>query len=120
MAWHGMAWHGIALHCIALHCIALHCIALHCIALHCIALHCIALYVCNYLVLYLGNIKTTVVAVRACTVLYCLPCAPHGGDTTKLLHAKGLAVPSAPYIVFDYITEYSRLVYLRRTLLTIS
>ena len=59
------------------------------------------MYVCNYLVLYLGNIKTTVVAVRACTVLYCLPCAPHGGDTTKLLHAKGLAVPSSPYIVFD-------------------
>ena len=43
----------------------------------------------------------TVVAVRACTVLYCLPWAPHGGDTTKLLHAKGLAVPSSPYIVFE-------------------
>ena len=54
----------------------------------------------NYLVLYLGNIKTTVVAERACTVRYCLPRAPHGGDTTKLLHAKGLAVPSSPYIVF--------------------
>ena len=53
----------------------------------------------NYL-LYLGNIKTIVVAVRACTLLYCLPLAPHGGDTTKLLHAKGLAVPSSPYIVF--------------------
>ena len=47
------------------------------------------------------NIKTTVVAVRACTLLYCLPRAPHGGDTTTLLHAKGLAVTSSPYIVFD-------------------
>ena len=47
--------------------------------------------------LYLGN---DVVAVRACTLLYYLPCTPHGGDTTKLLHAKGLAVPSSPYIVF--------------------
>ena len=55
----------------------------------------------NYLVFYLGNIKTTVASVRACTVLYCLPRAPHGGDTTKLLHAKGLDVPSSPYIVFD-------------------
>ena len=61
----------------------------------------VCMYVCNYLVLYLGNIKTTVVAVRACTVLNFLPWAPHGGDTTKLLHAKGLAVPSSPYIVFD-------------------
>ena len=24
----------------------------------------------------------------------------YGGDTAKLLHAKGLAVPSSPYIVF--------------------
>ena len=70
-------------------------------ALYCIVCMYVCMYVCNYLVLYLGNIKTTVVAVRACTVLYCLPCAPHGGDTTKLLHAKGLAVPSSPYIVFD-------------------
>ena len=84
MAWHGMAWHGMAWHGMAWHGIASY----------------VCMYVCNYLVLYLGNIKTTVVAVRACTVLYCLPCAPHGGDTTKLLHAKGLTVPSSPYIVF--------------------
>ena len=45
--------------------------------------------------------KTTVAAVRECIVLYCLPRAPHGGDTTQLLHAKGLAVPYSPYIVFE-------------------
>ena len=47
--------------------------------------------------------------MRACTVLYCLPCAPHGGDTTKLLHAKGLAVPSSPYIVFNPVMVYNDL-----------
>ena len=105
----GIVLYGIVLYCIVLYCycIVLYCIVLYCIVLYCscIVLYCIVsivcMYVCNYLVLYLGNIKTTVVAVRACTVLYCLPCAPHGGDTTNLLHAKGLAVPSSPYIVFD-------------------
>ena len=86
-----------------LYCIVLCCMVWYCMVLYDIVLYGIVLYgiVCNYLVLYLGNIKMTVVAVRACTVLNFLPWAPHGGDTTKLLHAKGLAVPSSPYIVFD-------------------
>ena len=82
-----------------LYCMVLYCMVWYCIVLHGIVLY-VCMYVCNYLVLYLGNIKTTVVAVRACTVLNFVPWAPHGGDTTKLLHAKGLAVPSSPYIVF--------------------
>ena len=53
----------------------------------------------NYPVLYLGNIKTT--CSKCGHAQYStVPHAPHGGDTTKLLHAKGLAVPSSPYIVF--------------------
>ena len=109
MVLYGIVWYCIALYCIVCMYVCMYCIVLYCIVLYCIVLYVcmyVCMYVCNYLVLYLGNIKTTVVAVRACTVLYCLPCAPHGGDTTKLLHAKGLAVPSSPYIVFGLNCPY--------------
>ena len=104
MAWHGMAWHGMAWHGMAWHGMAWHGMAWHGIVWYCM----VCMYVSNYLVLYLGNIKTTVVAVRPCTVLNFLPWVPHGGDTTKLLHAKGLAVPSSPYIVFGIGDTFSK------------
>ena len=102
IALYGIVLYGIVLYCIVLYCMVLYCIVLYGMVLYGIVLYGIVLYgiVCNYLVLYLGNIKMTVVAVRTCTVLNFLPWPPHGGDTTKLLHAKGLAVPSSPYIVF--------------------
>ena len=104
MVLYGIVLYGFEWYCMVLYGIVWYCMVLYvCMyVLYCIVLYCmyVCMYVCNYLVLYLGNIKTTVVPVRACTVLYCQPCAPHRGDTTKLLHAKGLAVPSSPYIVF--------------------
>ena len=100
MVLYGMVLYGMVLYGIVWYCMVLYGIVWYCmygIVWYCIVCMYVCMYVCNYLVLYLGNIKTTVVAVRACTVLNILPWAPHGGDTTKLLHAKGLAVPSSPY-----------------------